>query len=491
MTDHDPDTETIRLVAAVRDDGGDHHAVDALVRVVRPFAADVAGPLVDRASVDDVVQEATLEMLRQLPMLREPRAFHAWFRLIVRKHADRHRRRQHPTSIVDDDVESDHPTAEDVVERAELVAAVRASMEHIRDRDRVLLDLKYVAEWDDDRLAALLGISRGAVRKRLFDARRRLRPVLAARLDRPLPPTPQETTAMPYDHLFGAVSSPAVLAHLLAGQPAVAETEPPKALVPLVTGFPVIDLLVPLPRGGVAAWRTGSLYLINELIGNLAAGGPAVLVAVGARRPLPNGIHHRFHRLVAPADTSALITVVDVRDEGDEDGVRTAGALAAALAAEGNDVVLALDAVLSPRIAAAQLRAMAGVIGDAGAVTVLTVTQPATGILSDVVSADDDDDGLDLTSFDAAISFTTTEILRGMSPPVDLEQSWSRVVDSAALDEGQRAAMAGARGLLARAGGVRAALSQPFDHGEDWAGHSARHVPLAEAIASVAPLLDA
>ena len=473
------------LVEAVRRDPSDELSVTALVRVARPFAVNVAMPLIDVGTVDDVVQDAVIEMLANLRMLRDAGAFRAWFRLIVRKHADRHRRAQRPLVQVDDDRASDHPSADDIVAQGELIAAVREALSHIRDRDRVLLDLKYVAEWNDDRLAQLLGISRGAVRKRLFDARRRLRPGLAERLDIELPQRLQETTRMPFDQLFGSVSSADDVAKLLP----VTTPNParPKALAPLYTGFPVIDLLVPLPRGGLAAWRTGSLYLINELIGNLAAGGPAVLVAVGAHRPLPNGIYHRFHRLVAPTDTASLIIVIDVQDGRDIEAVRIGGGLAAALADESNDVVLALDAVISSEVDPRELRGFAGLRGE-GSVTVLTVTQPAIGVITDV-DRSDDNDGLDVSGFDAVIAFTTAELVRGMSPPVDTDHSWSKVVGSHAIPQRHAEAAAAARELLEKSAQLRAALSQPFDHGADWAGHSGRHVPIDEALDAVAPVL--
>ena len=262
----------------------------------------------------------------------------------------------------------------------------------------------------------------------------------------------------------------------------------PKAFAPLYTGFPVIDLLVPLPRGGLAAWRTGSLYLINELIGNLTAGAPAVLIAVGARRPLPNGIYHRFHRLVGPADTASLIIVIDVQDGRDVEAVRAGGSLAASLADEGNDVVLALDAVISPGVDARELRSLAGLCGS-GSVTVLTVTQPAIGVLTDVERSDDND-GLDVASFEAVIAFTTSELVRGMSPPVDVEQSWSKVVGSDAVTPRHANTMSAARDLLEKSALLRSTLSQPFDHGGDWSGHSGRHVPIDEAIDAVVPVLS-
>ena len=483
MESVDRETTLGRVIEAVRRNPEDREAVTALVAAARPFAVRVASNLVPAAAVDDVAQDATLEMLERLPMLRHVGAFHGWLRLIVRKHADRHRRQLKSTSDINHDPVSDDPTPHELAERNAVADMVRDALAHLHDKDRVLLDLKYVAEWDDSRLAELLGITRGAVRKRLFDARRRLRPHLAEHFGKQAPPTPQEKP-MPYDQLFGSVLSPNDLAarHI---PPSTVRPARPDELAPLYTGFPVIDVLVPVPRGGVTDWRAGSLYLINELIGNLAAGASAALIAVGARRPLPNGIYHRFHRLIGPTDTASLIIVIDVHDEPVLEAVHAAGALAAALAEEGTDTILALDAVLSAEIGVQNLRPLAGLVGD-GSVTVLTVTEPALTTLVDVEEPASRDDA---EAFDAVIAFTTSELVRGMSPPVDLEHSWSRVADSSGLPARQAEFASAARELLLRSAKLRSVLSQPFDHGDDWSGHSARHVPIDESLDAIAPLL--
>ena len=474
------------VIEAVRSDPHDAVAVTSLVAAARPFACRVASHLVDDAAVDDVAQDATLDMLVLLPHLREVDAFHGWFRSIVRKHADRHRRRQRPVVELDDELVALSPTPHDLAERAQLVGIVRDALGYLRDRDRLLLDLKYVAEWDDRQLADALGITAGAVRKRLFDARRRLRPLLAAHLE--LQATlPRQEVTVPFDRLFGSVLRPAELRSHLPPDPL--RTDRPVSFTPLETGFPVIDLLVPLPRGGVAAWRAGSLYLINELVGNLAAGAPAALVAVGARRPLPNGIYHRFHRLVGPTDTASLIVVVDARDDDDAlDSVRAGAELAAAIASEGTETILALDAVLSAEVDSAQLRALGGLVGR-GAVTVLTITDPAIATIVDLDAPALLDRPIDTAGVDAVVSFTTTELVRGMSPPVDLEHSWSSALVSPAMGGERGALAAAARELLTRSAKLRVALSQPFDHGETWSGHSARHIRVEEALGTIAPLL--
>lgn len=354
MRDERTRTSTTELVRALQERPHDSDAAAGLADRARTLGLPIARSLIEAETVDDVVQDAVIEMLSQLPALRDAVAFPAWFARIVRKHADRHRRRRRPHEELDAMIADTRADVEESVLASESAALVRAALLHASDRDRMLLDLKYVAEWSDAQLSDLLGISAGAVRKRLFDARRRARSVLTPILDFP-PTRSRQETLMPYQDLFGGVHRPADLSKFVTG--ATAGPTRPVRLDALHTGFPAVDLLVPIPRGGVVAWRAGSLYLISELIGNLADGGPSALVAIGARRPLPNGIYHRLHRLVTPTDTGSLLTVVDVR-EGDDDlsGIQAGARLAALVAADGVDVVLGIDAVIAPTIAGAALR---------------------------------------------------------------------------------------------------------------------------------------
>src|SRR5688572_17336857 len=129
----------------------------------------------DRALVDDVVQEAMLEVLATQEALRNPAAVRTWHRLIVRKQADRLTRRLRSTEPLHDEHRWVGDGPEALVERLGDVETIRRALAVVRDSDALLLRLRYVGEWSDADLARLLGITAGAVRKRLHDARRRLR----------------------------------------------------------------------------------------------------------------------------------------------------------------------------------------------------------------------------------------------------------------------------------------------------------------------------
>lgn len=84
------------LVAAARD--GDCAALDALVTGCLPMVSTVIGrALPYRFDAEDAVQETMLNLLRGLPKLREPAAFHTWLMTIATNQIRKHLRRRAPS----------------------------------------------------------------------------------------------------------------------------------------------------------------------------------------------------------------------------------------------------------------------------------------------------------------------------------------------------------------------------------------------------------
>ena len=176
--------------------------VRALLAAARPLMLRWAARLVeDPATVEDVVQDALMEAHRTLASLREPAAVAGWLHLAVRKHADRHRRRQRPRLLLDMDLrESPDPAAprpEDpalAAERAEDRVMIRRALTLATDADRLLLVLRYYGGWaeSDYRHAQPMGEAhdrcthpaRGHVRPRRPDALAAAGPPTAVRCDR-------------------------------------------------------------------------------------------------------------------------------------------------------------------------------------------------------------------------------------------------------------------------------------------------------------------
>ena len=451
--------------AAARVRGGDRAAVSELSTLATAAARAMATPLVERSAVDDVAQEAVLEMLATLHRLRHQQAFLAWFRLIVRKQADRHRRRVRPAAAFESryEKEADGLGPAALAEREDRAQFVRRALIATPEADRVLLARKYFDEWSDQQIADVLSISPGAVRKRLFDARRRLRPVLRDLLD--TTPALHKEPRMNLDRLFGKVITAEDVPPLADPLPLTRH----ETYQPLVTGFPMIDLLAPLPRGGIAEFRPGNILFLSELICNLASAGPAALVAVGARRPAPDGIYSRFHRLVSPERTAALTITIDCRDGRDEDAVEAGGRLAAAIANDGTDVLLALDEVISASIDESVLRRHVGV--RKGSVTGLRTGRLRNAAVPPLWA-----------TADALVLISGTNDLDNATIDVDPSTSWSKVLDNPDLARDYSDASTALRDLFGRATRARAALQHTFDLNDGWQGHSSGYVTPETAV---------
>ena len=166
-----------RLIHAAR--SGDARAFDQLVERFHPMAHGYALALLrDPGLAEDACQEAFVDAYLNLGQLREDAAFPGWFRLVVRKHADRQRRSRLLASELDDLPGTTDPLA------AVLEAEDRRSMyDHVQalpGRLRTSLALFYGAGLSISEIAEFLNIAPSAVKKRLFDGRARLRRTLVA-----------------------------------------------------------------------------------------------------------------------------------------------------------------------------------------------------------------------------------------------------------------------------------------------------------------------
>ena len=90
------DADIEQLVTAAQ--AGDTIALETLVSRYLPLVYNVVGRVMDnRADVDDVVQEAMLRVVRDLPDLRSPRSFRSWL-VAITLHQTSYRNRIHQTA---------------------------------------------------------------------------------------------------------------------------------------------------------------------------------------------------------------------------------------------------------------------------------------------------------------------------------------------------------------------------------------------------------
>ncbi len=170
--------EDRELVDAVR--GGDSASYGVLYRAhaaaVRRVVAAMVG---DPATTDDVVQEAFVRALEQLPNLREPDRFRAWLMAIARHAAVdalRARRRLERLGETDAEQLAQSGAGPDVVaELGELAQLVNRCTLGLSSRDAAAVFLVTQLGYSPTSLAPVLGVTHGAAKVIVHRARRRLR----------------------------------------------------------------------------------------------------------------------------------------------------------------------------------------------------------------------------------------------------------------------------------------------------------------------------
>jgi RNA polymerase sigma-70 factor (ECF subfamily) len=171
---------------------GDEAAYEKLVRENAPRMLAVARRLLgDEDSARDAVQDAFLSAFRGLRDFEGGARITTWLhRIVVNASLMKLRtRRRKPEEPIDDLLprwqEDGHPAqpaapwaADRLLERQEVGARVRESIDRLPDSYREVLLLRDIEELDTEETAKLLGISTNAVKTRLHRARQALREVL-------------------------------------------------------------------------------------------------------------------------------------------------------------------------------------------------------------------------------------------------------------------------------------------------------------------------
>jgi RNA polymerase sigma factor (sigma-70 family) len=160
-------TDLVRLARA-----GDQEAFRRLVEPELGKALSSAGLVLgSEADAADVVQDALLSAWRHLGSLRQPDAFHVWFRRIVVRETLRKAKGRRLVSQIDDGESDPSASVDRAFEQRQLARAFRA----LDVDDRTILTLRHLLRLNVGETAETLGIPEGTVKSRTHQAMARIR----------------------------------------------------------------------------------------------------------------------------------------------------------------------------------------------------------------------------------------------------------------------------------------------------------------------------
>jgi len=180
---------TARLILVERARAGDRDAFEALVeRWLEPSLRTAYAIVGTEADARDATQDAFLQAWRELPRLRDPASFDAWFNriLVNRCRTLRHRGRRTTVREIHLSVlpETSEPATTDPPgdDGAVSLDAFEHAFRRLSMPDRTILVLHHLQHRSLADVAAGLGIPVGTAKSRLFAARKALERALEAEL---------------------------------------------------------------------------------------------------------------------------------------------------------------------------------------------------------------------------------------------------------------------------------------------------------------------
>jgi RNA polymerase sigma-70 factor, ECF subfamily len=170
---------------------GEAKALDELFRRHRDAAFGIAYRLVgNREDAMDVVQESFIHVMRGAQAFRGQSSFRTWlYRIVTHAALDYRRWRSLRTAESLDSETSAEPAAgpsqqtplEEAAER-DLRTAIESALANVSEKNRAALVLFALEGMSYKEIAEVLGISVGTVMSRIFNARQRLRELLASEI---------------------------------------------------------------------------------------------------------------------------------------------------------------------------------------------------------------------------------------------------------------------------------------------------------------------
>lgn len=165
-----------------RSQAGDWNAFELLLERHRTTLARTAYLAArDREAALDVIQEALIQIWRDLPSYRPYGSFKAWALQILLNKARKHYRKKRVNIVALDaasDVSGDADGPEEIVERLEQAHDLRQAMDLLTTDHREVLVLRFYNELTVPEIAMTLGCAEGTVKSRLSRAIKRLEEAL-------------------------------------------------------------------------------------------------------------------------------------------------------------------------------------------------------------------------------------------------------------------------------------------------------------------------
>ena len=166
-----------------RSQAGDWNAFELLLERHRTALARTAYLATrDRESVQDVMQEALIQIWKDLPSYRPYGSFRAWTLKILLNKARKHYRKKRVKTVpleAATEVSGDADGPEDTIEREERMHHLRQALDLLTADHREVLILRYYNELTVPEIARALGCFEGTVKSRLSRAHKRLEQVLS------------------------------------------------------------------------------------------------------------------------------------------------------------------------------------------------------------------------------------------------------------------------------------------------------------------------
>ncbi len=155
---------------------GDMEAFAYVVAAYQPMVNGVLARYLPAHARDDATQETFVAAWRGLRELRQIQAFAGWLAMVARSQALRALRAPKADLLVDEPAARDEY---DGLERAEVVREIRRTIAGLGAAHRRVIERHYLEGRKLEEIAAQLGLPLGTVKRRLHEARQKLRRSLA------------------------------------------------------------------------------------------------------------------------------------------------------------------------------------------------------------------------------------------------------------------------------------------------------------------------